>query len=118
MVSRRSFLAVMLATTLAGSASAAFATNRPATGPATTNSTAARASIELDGLMTAPNPFGIRLLNAYRVLRGLGRVSLPVRDTGYQTDGVQDGPDGWDPLGIKGRGLPADGPAPANTRIH
>lgn len=116
MVSKRSCLTVMLATTLAWSASsAAFATNRPVTRPATTNATASHPSIELGRSMSAPIPFASRLLNAYRILRGLGGVILPLQETGYHTDGVQDGPD---PYGVKGRGLPTDGPAPAYTPAH
>ncbi len=118
MVNSRSILALVLATTLAGSTSAAFATTRPGTRPATTNPIATRAVIELGASLTAPISFGSNLLNVFRALRGLGKVSPPVRDNGHQTEGITDGPDGWDPLGVKSRGLPADGPAPANTPVQ
>jgi hypothetical protein len=114
MVNKRSFLTVMLATTLAWSASAAFATNLPAKPTATTSPTAIQPSIGLDAPTTASIPFGDCLLNAYRMLRGLGGVSLPVRDTGFHTDGINDGPDPT----VKGRGLPTDGPAPASSRAN
>jgi len=116
MVNKRSFLTVMLATTLAWSSSAAFATNRTATRSATSTRIATHASLELGGSMAAPIPFGNRLLNAYRILRGLGGVILPDRGTGFHTDGIQDGPD---PVGgVKGHGFPTDGPAPANTPVR
>lgn len=115
MVNKRSILTVMLGTTLALSTSSAFATNRPGDRPATPNLIATRATVEVGASLTAPIPFGNNLLNILRALRGLGRVSLPVRDTGPHTYGISDGPDGWDPVGVKGRGLPTDGPAPANT---
>jgi hypothetical protein len=115
MVSKRSFLTVMLATTLAWSASAAFATNLPAKRPATTIPNTTQSPIGLDVSMTVPIPFGNGLLNVYRLVRGLGTVSLPIRDTGNHIEGIEDGPD---PVGVKGRGLPTDGPAPASTPVH
>jgi hypothetical protein len=115
MVNQRSFLTLMLATTLAWSASGAFAATPPATRPASTNPTAIHARIGLDVSTTAPIPFGNLLLNSYRILRGLGGVILPGRNTGNHIEGIEDGPE---PVGVKGRGLPTDGPAPASTPAH
>ena len=41
-------------------------------------------------------------------------MNLPTVGTGNQTYGIQDGPDGVDPLGAKGSGM-RDGPVPANS---
>ena len=118
MVNRRSILAVILATSLAGSASAAFARTAPGTRPATTNPIASRVSVEWVASLTVPISFGSNLLDLFRTLRGSGRVGLPVRDTGPHTESIQDGPDSWDPVGVKGRGMPSGGPSPANTPVR
>jgi hypothetical protein len=44
---------------------------------------------------------GDRLIVAYRTLRGVGVVDLPVFGNGSAVDGIQDGPDGVDGLGVK-----------------
>ena len=55
-----------------------------------------------------------RLTIAYRALRGT-RISDPDGGSGYQLDGVTEGPDGADPLGAK-NGL--HGAIPAQTRVR
>jgi len=44
---------------------------------------------------------GERLIVAYRTARGVGVVDFPIVGSGNQIDGIQDGPDGVDPLGVK-----------------
>ena len=44
--------------------------------------------------------------------------SLPSnRGSENQINGIQDGPDGVDPLGVKGGTIPVGGPAPANSGV-
>ena len=117
MVNKRAFLALMLATSLVGSASAALAANSSATPPAAKSPQATSHSPGLNGSMTALFFVGDRLLDVFRAVRGVGILHLPTRGTVYQTNGIQDGPDGVDPLGVKDGGIRSDGPAPANTRV-
>lgn len=51
---------------------------------------------------------GDRLIVAYRTARGVGMVDFPVVGSGNQTNGIQDGPDGVDPLGVKYRSSHSD----------
>jgi len=44
---------------------------------------------------------GDRLIVAYRTARGVGMVDFPIVGTGNQINGIQDGPDGIDPLGVR-----------------
>ena len=110
MVKLRAFLTVVLATVLAGSAMAASDTRGsftpafarpsmiaghvpPIAGPVTT--------------LTGPNGYTLavwvnRLAVACRIARGVGLVDIPVVGIGNQTNGIQDGPDSTDPLGVKG----------------
>ena len=117
MVNKRAFLAVMLVTALAGSASAALAADGSVTRRAEKSPIATNHSPQLSGPMTALFFLGDRLLNVFRAVHGIGLVNLPTRGTVYQTHGVQDGPDGVDPLGVKDNGMRTDGPAPANTPV-
>lgn len=57
---------------------------------------------------------GDRLIVAFRTARGVGMVDLPTIGGGNQIDGIQDGGDGIDPLGIKGP-VPVSGPIPASS---
>ncbi len=45
---------------------------------------------------------GDRLIVAYRTVRGVVVIDLPLLGNGNATDGIQDGPDGVDPLGVRG----------------
>lgn len=50
-----------------------------------------------------------RIVVAYRIVRGIRIVDLPLYVSPAQTHGIQDGPDGIDPLGNTGRSdLPSD----------
>ena len=115
MVKKRAVLALVLATALAGSASAALAAGGSVTRPASKSPIVTTHIPQLDGPMTAMFFVGDRLLNVYRAVRGIGIVKLPTVGTGNQTYGIQDGPDGVDPLGAKGSGMRSDGPVPANS---
>jgi len=116
MVNKRAFLALILGTTLVVSASAALAAGGSVTRPAAKNPMATNHSPRLSGPMTALFFVGDRLLNVFRAVRGVGVVNLPTPGTVYQTYGIQDGPDGVDPLGVK-EGRRTDSPSPANTPV-
>jgi len=58
---------------------------------------------------------GDRLIVAYRTTRGVGMVDFPFVGSGNQINGIQDGPDGVDPLGAKDHGVNSDGPPPASS---
>ena len=115
MVKKRAFLVLMLATALAGSASATLAAGGSVTRPAAKSPIVTNHIPQLDGPMTALFFVGDRLLNVFRAVRGVGMVDLPTVGTGNQTYGIQDGPDGVDPLGAKGSGMRSDGPVPVNS---
>jgi hypothetical protein len=117
MLNKRTVLAATLAATVAISASVAFASDRSETRREASNAIASRTSAALVASFAAPVSFGDKFLDFVRALRGVTRVGPPVRDNGAHTEGIADGPDGWDPLGVKGKGTPADGPAPANSRV-
>jgi len=55
-----------------------------------------------------------RLIVGFRTGRGV-RMVLPTFGSGYQINGIQDGPDGVDPLGAKDHGVGSDGPSPASS---
>jgi hypothetical protein len=38
---------------------------------------------------------------AYRILRGIGVIYVPLVGPVNEFDGIQDGPDGYDPIGVK-----------------
>lgn len=113
MVNKRAFLALILATTLVGSVSASFAADVSVTRPSAKGPVATNHGPQLVAPVTALFFVGDRLLNVYRAVHGLGWVDLPTRGTVYQAHGIQDGPDGVDPLGVKDTGLRTGGPAPA-----
>ena len=58
---------------------------------------------------------GDRLVVAYRTARGVGMVDLPTVGSGNHIEGIQDGPDGVDPLGAKDPGVHSDAPLPASS---
>ena len=117
MVNKRSFLALILVTTLAGSASVSLAADGSATHRGAKSPIATNSSAQLSGPMTALCFVGDRLLNVFRTMRGIGSANLPAPGTVYQTHGIQDGPDGVDPLGVKDSGKRSEGPVPASTRV-
>jgi hypothetical protein len=116
MVKKRAFLALMLASTLAGSSSAALAARESLTRPALKSPIVISHNPQLNAPMTALFFVGDRLLNVLRAVRGVGMLNLPTVGTGNQTYGIQDGPDGVDPLGAKDHGLSGDGAAPLASR--
>lgn len=117
MVNKRAFLALMLATTLAGSASATLAADRSAPQPSRIQLATSHAP-QPSGAMEALFFVGDRLLSILQSVRGVGMAKLPRVGSGYQVYGIQDGPEGADPLGVKDNGLRrTDPPAPANTPV-
>ena len=73
MVKKRAFLVLMLATALAGSASATLAAGGSVTRPAAKNPIVTNHIPQLDGPMTALFFVGDRLLNVFWAVRGVGR---------------------------------------------
>ena len=117
MVRTRAFLEVVIAATLAGSAAASTAT-RP-----TNSRLSGRSGIvsdynaSHDGTLTAMRHLRDRLIVAFWTWRTVGIVDLPTDGGEYQLDGIQDGPDGVDPLGgsAKDNGIRSGGPTPVNS---
>ena len=112
MVKQRAFFALMLSATLAGSSSAALAARDSVTRPAAKSPIVTNYGQQFYGPMTALSFVGDRLIDVFRAVRGVGRVERSTVGSGYQTYGIQDGPDGVDPLGAKEGGPRTDGPVP------
>ena len=101
-----------------GAVYVAFATTNPrrvAVAMLAAGSSTWSAPVIVSGAETASSPavllVGDRLVVAYRTLRGVGMVDLPTIGSVNHTDGINDGPDGIDPLGAKDR-APLGGPQP------
>jgi hypothetical protein len=115
MVKRRALLTFFVAATLVVSATAASAATRAWSPLPKTPSVTERITV-MDGSMTSLLSFlEARLSIAYRTLRGAGIIDGPGAGTGYRLDGIQDGPDGMDPLGAKSGGIHS--PSTASTRV-
>ena len=117
MLNKRAFLALMVVTTLAGLAPVALAADRPATPRSAISPIATSGGPQLSGPTTTMFFVGTRLLNIFRAASGVGFVNLPTPGGVYRTHGINDGPDGVDPLGVKDTKR-SDGPAPANTPVN
>jgi hypothetical protein len=110
MVKRRALLALFIVLGLAASTGSASA----ATPAAKTPFIFDRATSAVDGSITSIILYlRDRVTLAYRALRNKGID--PTSGTGYNLDGIADGPEGGDPLGAKGSGL--HGATPAQTRL-
>jgi hypothetical protein len=101
-----------------GATYVAFATTNPsrvAIAMLAAGSSTWSAPVIVSGTEAASSPalrlVGDRLVVAYRTVRGVGMVDLPTIGSGNHTDGINDGPDGIDPLGAKDR-APLGGPSP------
>jgi len=112
MVRKSAFLALTLATSLTGSASAALAAGGPATRPASKGPTVVTLSPQLNGPMAALSFVGDRVLDAARAVIGIRFVKGPNHGTVYQIHTISEGPDAGDPIGIKDSRLPNGGPTP------
>jgi hypothetical protein len=107
-----------------GAAYIAFATTNPkrvAVAVFAAGSNAWSEPVVVSGREAASSPalllVGDRLVVAFRTSRGVGMVDLPIVGIGNQLDGIQDGPDGTDPLGAKDQGLVGgEPPVPAYSR--
>jgi hypothetical protein len=102
-----------------GAAYIAFSTTNPPRVAVATLAAGSRdwsESVIVSGADAASSPalrlVGDRLIVAFRTPRGIRMVDLPTFWSGNQVDGIQDGPDGVDPLGIKDAGTLPIGPAP------
>ncbi len=92
-----------------GAVYVAFATSNPshvAVAMLAVGSTAWSEPVIVPGTEAASSPalllVGDRLIVAFRTARGVGMVDLPTLGGGNQIQGLGDGPDGVDPLGVKG----------------
>jgi hypothetical protein len=115
MVERRALLALLLATTMGGSVSAASATSRAASRPTRTNDVVASQVARFDGPSRTLRLVRDRLIMGIRISLGVLTVDLSAIDNEYSLDGMQDGPDGVDPLGAKDQGLRTGGPIPLTS---
>ena len=84
-------------------------------------STAWSEPIVVSGTEAASSPalliVGDRLIVAYRTARSVGMVDFSTVGGANQIQGIQDGPDPADPLGVKDKRVPASGPQPASSRL-
>jgi hypothetical protein len=107
-----------------GAVYVAFATANPPRVAITTlavGSTAWSEPIIVSGTEAASTPalllVGERLIVAYRTARGVGMADFPTIGNANQIQGIQDGPEPTDPLGVKDKRFPAGGTLPASSRL-
>jgi len=119
MVKNRALLALLLATTLAGSASAASATRPTAFHPTRPSAVVADSITRSDSPMTRLLFMRDRLILALRISHGVVWVDLDVStvDDDFGLD-MNDGPEGVDPLGAKEQGLRESGPVPVTSNTY
>lgn len=115
MVRTRAFLALVMATTLTGSAAASSATKQTISRPFGRGVSVSDHLTRNDGPLTTMRLVRDRLIVAFWKWRILGGVDLPTDGGDYQLDGIQDGPDGVDPLGAKEGGIRSSGSTPVNS---
>ena len=115
MVEKRALLALLLATTMTGSAFAASGTHRTEQQSPGKNFNVAAHAARFHAASTPLLEMRERLIMALWTLRGPGILQIPILGNDYQVNGIQDGPDGVDPLGAKDRGIHPDGPFPVNS---
>lgn len=114
MVSRRAFLALIVAVGMALSARGASAATRNTAPTVRTRVVIEQAPSVVDASVNALVRYlSDRVTGAYRALRGARIAGDPLGGGGYRTDGIEDGPTGADPLGAKS-GL--GGATPAQTQ--
>lgn len=116
MVKNRALLALLLATTLVGSASAASATRPTAFHPTRPSAVVSDSIARSDSPMTRLLLVRDRLILALRISHGVVWVDLdvPTSDGDSELD-MTDGPEGVDPLGAKDPGLRQSGPIPVTS---
>ena len=102
----------------------AFATTNPprvAVATLAVGSTTWAEPVIVSGAEAAASPalliVGDRLIVAFRTARGVSLVQLPTIGSVNGIDGIGDGPDPSDPLGVKDKRLPGAGPAPASSSL-
>lgn len=118
MVKKPAFLALMLVATLAGSATSSLAAGGWVMRPAGKRPTNGNHVTQLGGSTKGLYVVGACLLDIVRVMGGSGIFEFPNLGTLYQTYGINDGPDGWDPLGVKESRPRSDvPPTPTSTPV-
>jgi len=115
MVEKRAVLALLLATTLTGSVSAASATRQTVSPAAAKSARVADHIARFDGRLPTLLLMRDRLIRLFQASHGIGMVIFPTVGMGNQVFGIQDGPDGVDPLGAKGTGIRGEGSLPATS---
>ena len=119
MVKKSAFLALMLAGSLAGSASLASASDRSVTRLAPKSTTVFTVSPQLNGQIAALVFLGGQVFDRFHLIRGLvGVGKLPAPGSENQTQSAE-GPDGCDPIGAKDGGtIRTDSPPPVPANNH
>jgi len=115
MVRTRAFLALVIAATLTGSAAASSAPRQTISRPSGRGVIFSDHVTRSDGPLNTMRLVRDRLIVAFWKWRILGSVDLPTNGGDYQLDGIQDGPDGVDPLGAKEGGIRSSGSTPVNS---
>ena len=119
MVKKSAFLALMLAAAIAVSATSSLAGGGPVRQPEGKRPVITDLVPQLSGSKQVLYLVGARLFDIVRVVGGRGILRFPNPGTVYQIHGINDGPDGCDPLGVKVGGGPRSDlpPTPANTPV-
>ena len=112
MVKVKAVLTIIVAATLAGSASAASASKIAPTQAAGTISVLTHRTADVSRV-TPPSVRDMFLLGM-RVSFGLWNVELPTTGDEFGLDGMENGPDTVDPLGVKG-GAREEAPPPVTS---
>lgn len=115
MVKSRAFFALLLVTTLTGASAAASANGQTVSRQAGEKAVVTDHVARFDGPMSTLRLVRDRLIMGFRISLGIVMVDLPIVGDDYQLHGIEDGPDGIDPLGAKDQGVRQNGPLPANS---
>jgi hypothetical protein len=96
-------LALSVAAALTGSAQAAPAARAASGGTLVQPSIVSDHVAQTSGPVTTLTGPNDRMVTAwaYRILRGIGVIYVPLVGPVNEFDGIQDGPDGYDPIGVK-----------------
>lgn len=118
MVKKTAFFALMLAVAMAGSATSSLAAGRSASHPTGKRSIVSNDLPQFLGSTKVLNFVGARIADIVRVVGSGGVFGFPSLGNLYETYGINDGPDGCDPLGVKGsQPRNENPPASSSTRV-
>jgi hypothetical protein len=114
MVKRRALLALVFATTLAGSVTVASAAGSTATRSAGSKALVSHQLARSESPLTSLAHVRVQLIMAFRISLGVVLVDLDLSTEGndYELDTLQDGGENVDPLGAKDNGIRQDGTIP------